>query len=367
MNKERQVSAPRIRQGGFSLIELLVGVVLAMIAVVIVMQLFQYNERRQRTSTGGDTAIMDGAIAITDLQRDMRQSGMGMANLTLLGCGLTLPTGGGVTVPFGPVTINSGLVAPGDANTDTLLIMYGNGNGAPDGDRIQSQPLPTNYNVNTPTAFVQNDYVFAAQDPQPSSCTLLLDRVASVSGIYSGNTVTTNTGSAAGASALFDWGQAPRVVAYRVSGGHLTQCDFMSADCRTTNDGVWTEVLDGVVSLRAQYGRDTSAPIDGAVDRYDQTTPTTACLWARTTAVRVAITVRNGQIEGTGATTADNVTSAAPTWSGSVATANSVASPIVLSGTATWKRYRYRVFETVVPLRNVAWITSIPNITQSCP
>ena len=32
---------------------------------------------------------------------------------------------------------------------------------------------------------------------------------------------------------------------------------------------------------------------------------------------------------------------------------------IDLSGDANWGNYRYRVFETVVPIRNVAWMGAI--------
>jgi len=354
------VTVQRNRQRGFSLVELLIGIVLAMIAVIVVMQIFQYNEARQRTSTGGDSAIMDGAIAITELQRDLRQSGMGMASLSLLGCGITLPNSAALPA-VAPVVINSSILPGGDANTDTLLIAYGNGNGSPEGDRVLSQPNSTTFNVNTPTAFVAQDYVIAASNTQLSPCNLLLDRVANVNGESTGGTVTTSTGTLSTGDALFNWGQAPHVVAYRVSGGRLVQCDFMIADCRTTNDGVWTELQDGVISLRAQYGHDTSSPMDGIVDVYDQTTPalntpTSNCLWARTNAVRLALTVRNGQMAGP----TEVVTTTAPTWTGSA------AAPIVVSGNANWKRYRYRVFETVVPLRNIAWLAT-PGVINLCP
>ena len=33
------------------------------------------------------------------------------------------------------------------------------------------------------------------------------------------------------------------------------------------------------------------------------------------------------------------------------------APPIDLSADANWRRYRYRVYETIIPLRNVMWQT----------
>ena len=46
----------------------------------------------------------------------------------------------------------------------------------------------------------------------------------------------------------------------------------------------------------------------------------------------------------------DIVTAAAPAWAGSGGNA------IDVSADASWRNYRYKVFETVVPLRNVAWL-----------
>ena len=340
----------RNRQHGFSLIELLVGIVLAMIAVIVVMQVFQFNERRQRAGTGGDAAIMDGAIAITELQRDLRMSGMGMSNLAVLGCSLALPNG--VTLPaLAPVSINSSAVPAGDDNTDTLLILYGGGNGSPEGNRVQAHPSAKVYNMNTPSAFVAQDYVIASMTTQPTTCSLRLDQVSAVSGVNPGGTVTTTTGSTDLAEAMFDWGQTPHLVAYRVFSGRLQQCDFLQSDCRTAASAGWTDLQEGVVSLRAQYGRDTNASMDGQVDQYDQSTPTSNCGWARASAVRVALTVRNGQLDKETELTGSGAgQSPVPTWSGNADAA------IDLSARTDWKHYRYRVFETVAPLRNIAWI-----------
>ncbi|MBK8577812.1 MAG: PilW family protein [Candidatus Accumulibacter sp.] len=78
-------------------------------------------------------------------------------------------------------------------------------------------------------------------------------------------------------------------------------------------------IANNIVSLRAQYGRDTTATTDG-IDTWDQTTPQQptpadqekfACLWARASAMRIAVVARNSQVDqGT-------VTAPAPVWAGS--------------------------------------------------
>lgn len=327
---------------GFSLIELLVGVVLGMIAVIVVMQVFSLSERGQRTATSGDEAQTNGAIAIAQLQRDIRQSGHGAANLVLAGCNLTLPTAR-VLNTLGPVTVNHADIPVGDAGSDTLLVVYSSGNGAPEGDRINSEPDAVTYSVATASAFSINDRVIAANQVRPAPCNLLMDRVSAQP---VGANVAVATGAVGIQDTLFNWGLSPKILAYAVRNGRLTQCDLMVNDCSALTAQAWVEIIDNVVNLRAQYGRDTSAaPSDCSVDIFDQTTPSTANQWARMSAVRFAITTVSGQKEKTEVTVAAN----APTWAGSA------DDPINLSADNEWQYYRYKVFEAVVPLRNLAW------------
>jgi type IV pilus assembly protein PilW len=338
----------------------MVGMVLALIAVIVVMQIFQQSERNKRTTTGSSAASMDGAIAFTDILRDVRQGGMGMSNLSELGCSMTLRAG--VTISnLGPVTINHTKVAAGDPNTDTLLVVYGSSTSSPEGDRVTAHASNTSYAINTPTAFAAaNAYVVAAVHNPPLPCALVLDQINSNPGTTPGSILTTKTGSAGTADTLYDWGFTPVAVAYRVSRGRLQQCNYLVADCSTTTDGVWVDMVDGVISLRALYGRDTAGNIndvDGViVDTYDQTAPASPCGWARTGAVKMALTMRSGQLE-TNPVTGDSAGLAPlPTWSGAA------SAPISINANSNWANYRYKVFESVVSMRNMSWI----GVQDSC-
>jgi type IV pilus assembly protein PilW len=350
---------------GFSLIELMVGLAIGMIGVVIMMQIFSVSEAYKRTTTGGDDAQNNGAIALYGLQRDLRMAGQGSNSFTdnaastsaysLIGCNLTLRAG--VTINgLGSVTINpaTSIVPAGDANTDTLLIFYGNGNDDPEGDRIESQPATNTYTLaglsasgGTPS-FALNDNVVAHPSPRPSPCNL---SVETVSAAPAGSNVTVPAGVAGmTAGALFNIGNSaagrpPRFLAYRVVSRNLLMCDYWVNNCSSGTASNWVTVASNVVSLRAQYGRDTTAgTMDGTVDAFDQTTPTNICGWVRMRAVRLALVARSAQLEK------DVATSAAPAWAGSAGNA------IDLTGDTSWQNYRYKVFETVVPLRNVAWL-----------
>jgi type IV pilus assembly protein PilW len=343
---------------GFSLIELMVGLVIGMIGVVIMMQIFSVSEGYKRTTTGGDDAQNNGAISLYGLQRDLRQAGQGSNSFTdnaastsafsVLGCNLTLRAG--VTASsLGPVTINHPNIPAGDANTDTLLVFYGGGNDGPEGDRIEAQPATTTYTLagfaaaaSAPSVVVGNRVV-AHPTPRPSPCNLTMESVTAVAG----SNVTVGTGVAGmTAGALFNLGQAPRFVAYAVRGRSLTVCDYMVNNCGGAfNAAHWVPLASNVVSLRAQYGQDTTVgTMDGTVDAFNQTTPANVCQWVRMRGVRLAVVTRSAQLEK------EDVTTVAPTWSGSGTQA------IDLSADADWQRYRYKTFETVVPLRNVAWL-----------
>ena len=103
------------------------------------------------------------------------------------------------------------------------------------------------------------------------------------------------------------------------------------------------------------YGKDTNA--DGSVDTWDNVTPATPAQWLQVLAVRVAVVARSAQYEK------EEVTSTNPLWD--------VGTAIAIAGTATcgtskclslkvdsltdWKHYRYKVFDTVIPLRNMLW------------
>jgi len=44
------------RAAGFSLVELMIGLVIGMVAIVVMMQVFSVSEGYKRTTTGGDDA-----------------------------------------------------------------------------------------------------------------------------------------------------------------------------------------------------------------------------------------------------------------------------------------------------------------------
>lgn len=347
-------------QQGFSLIELMVGVAVALIATVVVMQIFQVSEGQRRNTTGGDDAQTNGAMAVSMIQRELQQAGSNLSNTALMTCNMTLPTGR-VMNNVSPVMINSADVAPGDAGTDTLRIAYGNSNGLPEGTRIAAA-LGSTYSVASAGAFALDDWVVSTPDA------LIMPTVVGACGAVTLTQVNVVPDAASVQTAaaatnvdgiLHNLGSNPVLQAYSVRGGRLMVCNARTQDCGSTAAANWTALIDGVVSLRAEYGEDTTAtpPKPAAppmpmrtVDVFNQTTPNTGCGWLRRLAIRFVVVVRSGQFD-------KDYTAPTPTWAGSV------GAPIAITGT-DWQRYRYKTFETAVPLRNIAWQ---PANSDQCP
>lgn len=339
------LTPPPLRVRGVSLVELMVGIVVAMAAVLAVTQVFRVSEGQRRTTAGTDDAQTTGVVAMSLLQRDLRQAGQGLMSPRLLDCKLRL---GGSThdVPsVGPVLINPANIAGAEVGTDVLLVSYGSGWSSPEGGLIALQTNPTTYAVPGSRGYQSNDRVIVTKASRDTNCDLTLTRIA---GTPTNSSISVQTGVADAANGVvFNLGSAPRFIAYAIRNGRLTACDVATQDCNNVENDNWTEIADNIVGLRAQYALDTSSPRDGLVDSYDSALPAVSgstpstCAWARVVGVRVVLVARSRQAEK------EDVAASEPTWSGAA------SSPITPTG-ADWKRYRYRTFETTVPLRNAA-------------
>lgn len=346
-----KVNPLRRHMTGFGLVEIMVAMLIGMFGVLIMMQVLNVSEEQKRTTTSGNDAMNEGVLALYSIQSDIRMAGYGINDPKILGCSLTLRAGV-VLGALAPVAINSANITGADANTDTILAFYSNSFGTPQGDAV----VAAGNTVQTPSAFTINDWVIFAPATRAAPCNLTLDRVSNVAGAV----VTLASGAAMGAGGtLFNLGQSYRAVGYAVRNRNLTTCDYTNAGVDCTTAIAWNAISNNIVSLRAQYGRDTSAPaMDAVVDLFDQATPdaavtpNTLCGWARISAVRTALVARSAQMEK------DEVTAAAPVWDGSAAgnPAGSTAAPVVLTADGSWKNYRYKVFQSLVPIRNMSWM-----------
>lgn len=328
-------------QTGFSLVEIMVGLVMGLIATLAIVQVLSTFEGQKRATTGTADAQTNGSIALYNIGRELQLAGYPLMPSRDSPLECTAPTyvSSGVS-SISPVTITNGVAATGVSASDTITIRYGD---------ALAGGTPA-----TIGAVVGNDITVASNlgcqvddvtliSNGPGSCAL--SKVNAVAGATT-VTVANNAAAMPGANlaCLGRWNE----ITYGVSNSNLNR------------DGI-LNVTD-IVNLQAQYGISASANSNQVTQWVDAsggtwTTPSVADR-NRIKAVRIAIVARNGNMEKENVTTAcSSVTDAAPTgmcaWAGSEA---SPAPAIDLSaGDANWRRYRYRVFETIIPLRNMIW------------
>ena len=140
------------QSAGFSLIELMVGMVIALIGVLVIFQVFAVSEKYKRTSTSGSDSQQNGSIGLFTIERDLRMAGYGLADTTLLGCTVRAynetRTPQDFTFTFRPLFITQG--AGNNATTgvgqasDSIEVSYGNsGMGMAYVDLTQNMPSPS--------------------------------------------------------------------------------------------------------------------------------------------------------------------------------------------------------------------------------
>ncbi len=96
---------------GFTLVELMVGVLIGLIGTVVIFQVFAVSEGQKRTTTGGSDAQQNGVFSLFQVERDIRMAGYSINHMALLGCqtnGWYVPGGQPISFRLVPVEIVDG-------------------------------------------------------------------------------------------------------------------------------------------------------------------------------------------------------------------------------------------------------------------
>jgi type IV pilus assembly protein PilW len=356
---------------GFSLIELLVGMVLGLLAIISIFQILSTWDARRRTITAGGSAQISGEIGLIELERDLQQSGFGLANAQkALGCSVIAYNSGlatqNFTFRFAPVEIVDGL----NNGPDTINVLSGNSAFVANIQTLQASTATTK-TLQYRTGFNAGDLVVVTNESStaipPIDCSLfeitgnettdtvsIKHETGSYTSFYTGSAVVaTMNATGAGVTytkgSIYNLGPAPQRNQWQVTAaGVLTRTNSLREETAS-------EVSEGVINLQAQYGidgSDGSAPNKHIEDaEWTNTQPTTN--WSDVLAIRVAVLARSSQLEK------EAVTPNAPKWAAN--TISFVMHNLDGSSGATtdiandWHHYRYRVYETMVPLRNMNW------------
>ena len=336
---------------GFGLVELMVAMLVGMLAVAAITAVFWSSEGQKRTITTGADASENGLIALATMERDLRAAGLGIVGL---GCAMISGFNAkqGAVFNFEPLPAAITRDSP-SSGTDRVSVVYSASAFASIPTYLALPMLVPADDVNVVNAdgFVRGEALLISEPSKP--CILLQvsdDPVHegaywtiphAVGADFPFNNPPPASFPPAGystAAMITNMGTMVRRE-YFVQGGQLMvrELDRPDSALAPANPAA---IADGIVSIRARYGRDTND--DGYIDVYDLTEPAKA---ADLVAVQVAVVARSMQLEKTPVSPAT-----LQLWNG-----GTLENGGAVALDATAQRYRYRVYQTTVPLRNVIW------------
>lgn len=317
------------RHSGFTLVEIMVGLAIGMLATLIILQVISVFEAQKRVTTGAADAQTNGSIALFNITRELNLAGyplMPIADSPLECTTVTFGTTGITSIT--PVTLTDGA----SGVSDTITLRYGNSamGGIPTTIEAVGAPNPNDATVGNNLGCATGDIALISNGTTCALTAVTAISPASTVPATIALTETTNATSGANLACLGVWNE----IDFAVNNNNLEREN--------------TPVVAGIVSIQAQYGLSATANSNQVTQWVEPSAINISSIADRNRvkAIRIAVVARNSKME------AGNVTTAISAWTGS---ASSPAPTIDLSADANWQRYRYRVFETIVPLRNVIW------------
>ena len=383
---------PWRRAAGFSLVELMVSIVIGLLAVLFATRMMTESENSKQGALGGSDSMQNGMMAMFSISADAEQAGYGLNDPILSGCDTIFQDSKGYQLAK---TKRSGVdvwplagavIEPGaDGLPDRLTMYAGSAPGGTGTMRLQGNYIGGNQLVvdREHYGFAIGDVIVVAPENGDGKCALaqvagLSDPGADTHSVAIGSTsYRFNTGALGrnfegSASRVFNLGREASLSfhTWAVDGGVLR--------LRATNlggDGAAAHaVADNIVSLKAQYGFDTRGVADFEPELGMQVGQWSAEMvdadadgvtggpgdYQRIAALRIAVVARARTPERAGA---DGVCTAQPEQMkvfGSEQPLGVEAEEVTLDlrvkdDPVDWRCYRYRAFETIVPLRNAGW------------
>jgi type IV pilus assembly protein PilW len=343
-------------QSGLSLVEILVGLLIGLLATLVIMQVFAVFEGQKRTTTGSAEAQTNGSIALHTIEDELKMAGYGLlsSDISPLACTTVNPSPDTPSV-ISPVIITDGGAGAGASDSITIRYATSASGGIP--SPITAAPVGNAVTVANnqgcqagDTAMLINGTTcsFTQVDPNvvPADTTTITLLDAS------------NASTSAKISCLGSWA----TTVFRVNPAYNPA---VAANSQAYLERNGTPSVADIVNLQAQYGI-SATPNSNQVTQWVDATGS----WAAPTvndrnrikAIRIAVVARNGLLEKQDVTFAcSSLTANSPTglcaWDATSASpiTASPAPAVDLSNDPNWKRYRYRLFETIIPLRNMIW------------
>jgi type IV pilus assembly protein PilW len=368
----------RHKQTGMSLVELLIGILIGLVATLAIGNLFSSFEARKRMISSGSDAQSSGVLALYYMQRDAQNAGYGLPlynkEPSPFLCSMnTSINQDGVVINLSPVVI-----VDGGTGQDIVRIRYGNP--ASGGAAVRATGNLTAPMLDGRLIGCKAGDVVLFHQTQGAATNCSLARLQAINADRTINTLTEiNTAPTdhpvvnlngtdwVRFSCLGVWNQYEYSVNAR---RELTRTGGVNGVNPFPNSTA-VPVVSDIASLQAQYGvTDTLDPdpsfasptASGFLNRIDRWTDATGTFGPSMTvidrnrirAIRIAVVAKDGGLQKERVSQACNGNlpgiSKVCIWKNDLTPAS-----VNLSHIRDWERYRYRTFEVNVPLRNILW------------
>jgi type IV pilus assembly protein PilW len=366
--KTRTLAKPR--QRGVSIIEIMIGMTVALMTTVVISQVVIQTDGQRRGSTSVADSQINGTLSLHALQREIMRAGFGFSErLGAFGCPLLSRVGG--TDYNGRVLEPLRIVNGGtDGQSDTITVLSSG-----QSDVVSPMRMTREYIYNDLSVGVSNTMgvrsveergigdmvaIIPAADDAGKPCTLhQVDQVNS--GSISPTSESVSIMPAAGyksAATVVNLGRNAWRTYSVDARDRLVELAFEPS---TQGTAMPQEMFPNVVNLQAYYGRTaTAAAADNTVVTYDTQQPTTWQDWRRVRTVKLVVLTKSTQREKDEVTQVKpmhNVGTNPPVSDATACTNGQAGNCITLKVDTDpdWKHYRYRVYDTVIPLRNLLW------------
>lgn len=384
------------RQRGFSLVEVMVGLLISLIGTLAMMTAFASFEAQKRTTTSGSDAQQAGSYSLFEMARQLRTAGSAIEQgrdptFNTWMCSISARTSAAATMPLpaplappfdvvSAVSLNvraipalvysGGTDGAGKALPDVIAVISGNPAVRTFGAKMTTvPPPPATAAVMADTTFgtYANEYLLASDGS--GACrlahvapTFISDPTGAIKTVPFDVPNTAGNGFATPAQAyVFDLGVNPTFSLYGVN---TTSNRLVAYDLLQRNGAAPVEIADGIVLVKALYGVDDGASggtaNDGVIDEWvvptgatwgaaALSTPAAALSIPQIKAIRVAVVARSQLPERTIA--ADPVNG----YAGPVPITLFSDLPAALQFSVnTDPQYRYKTYDTTIPLHNAA-------------
>ena len=373
----------RGRSSGLSIVEVLVGVAIGLIGIVAVFQAIAVWSKHTATTSSGSDAQVAGTLALFNIERDIKQAGHGFGRATtpVMGCSVASTDTSPARVfnfPLSPVTITVGA----GGTPDTIAALYGDSSFyVEEGDFTDA--TASTKKLRRRGGFKPGDVVVVAVNPGASAATAACQLIqitddTDPDGYTVGHTTAPYTSFYAASSpaavsrfnsavapgalsgTMYNLGPDPRLNVWSIQNNRA----LVRAD--TIFNTPPMQIGENVINLKAEYGVDNDGNGTISTAEWQNTPPAD---WRQVLAIRVAVLVRSRQFEPGDPSAASGVfavtrSASNPYYFGggvnrTFRMTNVDGTPDTYSDTDAnpnnWRYYRYRVYERVIPLRNMLW------------